>query len=163
MFGQVLCRSSLCSGVLLDLTYKIHDGLPTSSRSLCMRTQYEAAAECLLGIIATADTPPPYPRKDECHSPHLPYLTTSSHNLSSHTMTTRIYQGHCHCGQYRYKINVPKIVAARSCPCEICCKIGYLTVTVPKEVFEVTKSSEPLTTYSSGSGTHQVSKMHWST
>jgi hypothetical protein len=69
-------------------------------------------------------------------------------------MASRIYQGHCHCGQYRYRIQLPEISSARSCSCEICRKIGYLAVTVPKECFEEERSSGPLTRYSSGSGTH---------
>jgi hypothetical protein len=95
--------------------------------------------------------------------PHLPGIDKAIHAVLDSTslhlstiMATRSYQGHCHCGQYRYKIDVPEITSARSCSCEICRKIGYLTATVPKECFGVTRSSEPLVTYSYGSGTHQV-------
>jgi hypothetical protein len=70
-------------------------------------------------------------------------------------MAIRIYRGHCHCGQYRYKIESPEIASTQSCSCEVCRKTGYLVATVPIERFEVTQSHQQLSTYSSGNARHQ--------
>ena len=60
-------------------------------------------------------------------------------------MTTR-YEGGCHCGAVRFRVDVEDHLAL-ACNCSMCSKMGYLHVIVPPERFAITKGQDQLTTY----------------
>jgi len=60
-------------------------------------------------------------------------------------VTTR-YEGGCHCGAVRFRVDVEDHVALE-CNCSMCTKMGYLHVIVPPERFAILQGQEALTTY----------------
>ena len=61
-------------------------------------------------------------------------------------MTTR-FEGGCHCGAVRFRVDVEHPVALE-CNCSMCAKMGYLHVIVPPERFAILRAADALTTYS---------------
>ena len=60
-------------------------------------------------------------------------------------MSTR-YEGGCHCGAVRFRVDVEDHVAL-ACNCSMCSKMGYLHVIVPPERFAILGGQDALTTY----------------
>jgi hypothetical protein len=60
-------------------------------------------------------------------------------------VTTR-YEGGCHCGAVRFRVDVDDHLAL-SCNCSMCSKMGYLHVIVPPERFAILEGEDALTTY----------------
>jgi hypothetical protein len=60
-------------------------------------------------------------------------------------MTTR-YEGGCHCGAVRFRIDVEDHRAVR-CNCSMCSKKGFLHVIVPPERFAILRGEDALTVY----------------
>jgi hypothetical protein len=61
------------------------------------------------------------------------------------------YQGGCHCGRVRFRVNAD-LAAATECNCSICSKKGFLHLIVPPEDFELVQGREDLTTYRFNTG-----------
>lgn len=72
--------------------------------------------------------------------------------------TFRTYDGHCHCGKFRFKITIPELENLNECNCSICFVNGLRGLIWfrlgGKRMFEIVKGDEEkdLTTYSFGSG-----------
>ena len=60
-------------------------------------------------------------------------------------MTTR-YEGGCHCGAVRFRIDVEDHRAVR-CNCSMCSKMGYLHVIVPPERFAILRGEDAIVVY----------------
>jgi len=60
-------------------------------------------------------------------------------------MTTR-YEGGCHCGAVRFRVDVEDHRAV-TCNCSVCAKKGYLHVIVPPERFAILRGEDALTVY----------------
>ena len=61
------------------------------------------------------------------------------------------YEGGCHCGSVRFRIEVDDHVALE-CNCSICRKKANLHHIVPKERFELLRGADVLTTYTFQTG-----------
>jgi len=61
------------------------------------------------------------------------------------------YEGGCHCGKIRFKVEVDRSIASQ-CNCSICRKKGFLHLIVPQEKFTLLKGEEFLTTYTFNTG-----------
>lgn len=59
------------------------------------------------------------------------------------------YHGNCHCGRYRFELNVPEIKEAIACTCSLCTKKGYLWLIPPPDAFKVIRDDGQLTEYRS--------------
>jgi len=46
-----------------------------------------------------------------------------------------IYQGGCHCGAIKFKVEAPEEVVCQDCNCSICTMSAYLHLIVPKSKF----------------------------
>lgn len=72
--------------------------------------------------------------------------------------TFKTYDGHCHCGKFRFQITIPKLEELNECNCSICFVNGLRgLVWFPlggKSKFEIVEGDEgkDLTSYSFGSG-----------
>ena len=70
---------------------------------------------------------------------------------------TRTREGGCHCGQVRYRAEVPEPLAGGRCNCSICAMKGVVMVRVPLDALDVFQGGDQLRCYSFN--TH-VAK-HW--
>ena len=72
--------------------------------------------------------------------------------------TFKTYDGHCHCGKFRFKITIPELRKLNECNCSICFVNGLRGLVWfrlgGKRKFEVVEGDEEkdLTSYSFGSG-----------
>ena len=72
----------------------------------------------------------------------------------------KTYNGNCHCGAIKFRIQVPEIETVKVCNCSICYKKGYCFVSPPKrDDFEMLQGADMLESYSFGERAilHQVS------
>jgi hypothetical protein len=62
-----------------------------------------------------------------------------------------IYDGACHCGNFRFTLKLPESKSSTSCNCSICSKLGVLWVK-PGSIhdLEIQTSEEMLSTYQFG-------------
>ncbi|KAH8896706.1 hypothetical protein GQ53DRAFT_713508 [Thozetella sp. PMI_491] len=68
--------------------------------------------------------------------------------LSTTMDKTQVYRGNCHCGAYRFQVDLPELVSATSCNCSLCHKLGSLWAFVAPGSMTITKGDETnLTTY----------------
>ena len=67
------------------------------------------------------------------------------------------YDGGCHCGKVRYRVQIEKL-AAIDCNCSICNKKGFLHVIVPASRFTLLQGSDDLSTYTFNTG---IAKHHF--
>src|SRR6185312_15121816 len=58
----------------------------------------------------------------------------------------KTYEGGCHCGAVRFRVEVEGDVAY-NCNCSICNKKGFLHVIVPKERFTLLRGEGAIATY----------------
>ena len=74
-----------------------------------------------------------------------------------------IYEGSCHCGAVRFRIEAPEKIACIECNCSICVKSGYLHLIVPAARFTLLKGESSLTTYSFNTGVakHKFCRICW--
>lgn len=63
----------------------------------------------------------------------------------------KVYEGGCHCGAVRFRVEVDKF-KADDCNCSICTKKGFLHLIVPPEQFTLLQGDEVLTTYKFNTG-----------
>jgi hypothetical protein len=66
------------------------------------------------------------------------------------------YQGGCHCGRVRFRIQVDlEETAIGECNCSICTKKGILHLPVSREHMEILSGADDLTAYTFNTGTAQ--------
>ncbi|HVU01624.1 MAG TPA: GFA family protein [Polyangiaceae bacterium] len=58
----------------------------------------------------------------------------------------RTYEGGCHCGKVRYKVETD-LARVMECNCSICSKKAYLLAFVPASAFELLSGADSLTDY----------------
>ena len=64
------------------------------------------------------------------------------------------YEGGCHCGRVRFRIEVDlALTAIGECNCSICTKKGILHLAVTRECLEILSGADALTTYTFNTGT----------
>jgi hypothetical protein len=67
----------------------------------------------------------------------------------------KTYEGGCHCGQVRFRIQVDLAeTVIGECNCSICTKKGILHLPVAGERLEILSGAEDLATYLFGTGIH---------
>jgi hypothetical protein len=65
----------------------------------------------------------------------------------------RTYEGGCHCGTVRFRVQVnPEQVQMEECNCSICQKKGFLHLIVPPDRFTLLSGADVLTTYTFNTG-----------
>jgi hypothetical protein len=64
---------------------------------------------------------------------------------------TTAYEGGCHCGAVRFRVEVEEHVAL-DCNCSMCGMKGNIHLIVPKERFTLLRGAESLTTYTFNTG-----------
>lgn len=64
---------------------------------------------------------------------------------------TTIYEGGCHCGAVRFRVQIDKHEATE-CNCSICMKKGFLHLIVTAENFTLLQGKDELTTYTFNTG-----------
>jgi len=57
------------------------------------------------------------------------------------------YHGNCHCGKFKFSIDLPPIQSLRNCNCSICLRNGYLFIIVKDDQLKIEKGYEGLKTY----------------
>jgi hypothetical protein len=67
---------------------------------------------------------------------------------------TTTYEGGCHCGAIRFRVEVERHVAL-DCNCSICRMKGNLHLIVPKERFTLLRGEDSLSTYRFNTGVAQ--------
>jgi hypothetical protein len=70
---------------------------------------------------------------------------------------TTTYDGGCHCGKIRYRVQVEKLEAAE-CNCSMCCKKGFIHLIVPASRFTLLQGQNDLSTYTFNTG---IAKHHF--
>ncbi|KAK2590582.1 hypothetical protein QQS21_011728 [Conoideocrella luteorostrata] len=65
------------------------------------------------------------------------------------------YHGYCHCGAFRFDLNVPEITQATACDCSLCQKKGYLWIVPAEDSYRITRDDGLLATYESASLRHK--------
>ncbi|MEA5570884.1 GFA family protein [Calothrix sp. UHCC 0171] len=65
-----------------------------------------------------------------------------------------VYEGGCHCGAVRFRVEVEKH-KADDCNCSICSKKGFLHLIVKQDQFTLLKGEDVLTTYTFNTGIAQ--------
>ncbi|EKQ69169.1 hypothetical protein OsccyDRAFT_1784 [Leptolyngbyaceae cyanobacterium JSC-12] len=69
------------------------------------------------------------------------------------TQTMQPYEGGCHCGAVRFRVQAdPQQDEISDCNCSICRKKGFLHLIVPVERFTLLKGEEALTLYTFNTG-----------
>lgn len=63
------------------------------------------------------------------------------------------HTGGCHCRRVRFEIQAPAEIEVSDCNCSICCKSGYLHLTVPQSRFRLLSGSDSLSSYQFNTGT----------
>lgn len=61
------------------------------------------------------------------------------------------YEGGCHCGQVRFRVQADLATGVSECNCSICSKKGILHLVVPLDRFAVLQGKDALTSYRFGS------------
>ena len=69
-----------------------------------------------------------------------------------------LYHGNCHCGRYRFELEVPSITKGIECSCRQCTKKGYRWLSPPEDAFRVTRGGDDLAEFDSGVLKDQVNK-----
>lgn len=66
------------------------------------------------------------------------------------------YEGGCHCGRVRFRIDVPEDAHdAVVCNCSVCTKKGIVHLIVPESRFTLLSGKDELSTYTFGTGVAQ--------
>jgi hypothetical protein len=68
-------------------------------------------------------------------------------------MMLKSYEGGCHCGRVRFRIQVDlKQTVIGECNCSICTKKGILHLPVARERLDILSGADEMTTYTFGTG-----------
>jgi hypothetical protein len=63
--------------------------------------------------------------------------------------------GGCHCGAVRFEAKLADVVAAQTCTCSMCEKVGFVHVIVPEARFRLRQGADKITTYTFNTGVAQ--------
>ena len=65
----------------------------------------------------------------------------------------KIYKGNCHCGAFKFSIQIPELTSVTECNCSICFKKSYKWIYPLPENFTIEKGSlASLSCYTFGKG-----------
>ena len=73
------------------------------------------------------------------------------------TMQPTTYEGGCHCGAIRFRIEIDRLEAIE-CNCSICTKKGFVHLIVPPDRFTLLQGEQSLATYTFNTG---IAKHHF--
>lgn len=68
-------------------------------------------------------------------------------------MTQGTYEGGCHCGAVRYRVELDLAQPAVTCNCSMCGRMGSMLAFVPAPAFTLVSGDDALTDYQFGSKT----------
>jgi hypothetical protein len=74
--------------------------------------------------------------------------------VTKRTKDRRIYEGSCHCGRIRFKVQA-HVTTALDCDCSYCRRVGALWLEVPEPDLQVLAGGEHLSLYQFGTRTAQ--------
>lgn len=66
---------------------------------------------------------------------------------SADTPKFKTYAGNCHCGAFKYDINISELTSVTECNCSICFKKGYKWIFPGENSFIVRKADGELSSY----------------
>ena len=66
------------------------------------------------------------------------------------TVELKTYKGNCHCGSFKFSINIPELTSVTECNCSICFKKGYKWVFPGAGCFTIEKGDGSLKKYEYG-------------
>jgi hypothetical protein len=67
---------------------------------------------------------------------------------------TQIFEGACHCGTVRFRVQLPEgLASARRCTCSLCRMRGAIAVSAPLEGLTILAGEDALTCYQFNTGT----------
>jgi hypothetical protein len=66
-------------------------------------------------------------------------------------MQPTTYEGGCHCGAIRFRIEIDRLEAIE-CNCSICTKKGFIHIIVPPDRFTLLQGEDSLATYTFNTG-----------
>ena len=64
----------------------------------------------------------------------------------------KTYHGNCHCGAYKFTIDVPELKEATICNCSMCARKGYLYVQCKPADFHLERGEGVMKKYTFGTG-----------
>ena len=67
--------------------------------------------------------------------------------MAEPTPELKTYHGNCHCGAFKYSVQLPEITAAQGCNCSICSRKGYVWVFPGAGNFTIEKGDGTLKDY----------------
>lgn len=59
----------------------------------------------------------------------------------------KTYQGNCHCGRFKFEVELPEIEKVDACDCSICVRKGYLRVHVTEGKVKILRGEGELKGY----------------
>jgi len=62
--------------------------------------------------------------------------------MAANIRETKLYNGNCHCGRYRFTVRVPEIREMTACHCTLCLKQGFLWLVPEPGQFTETRADE---------------------
>ena len=81
----------------------------------------------------------------------------------SPTPELKTYKGNCHCGAFKFRINIPELTSVTECNCSICFRKGYKWIFPGADNFTIEKGGGSLRDYTFGacSIVHKVISLPW--
>lgn len=81
--------------------------------------------------------------------------------MSEQTPALKTYSGNCHCGAFKFNIQIPELKSIIECNCNTCFKNGYRWIFLDASHFNIIRGDGILKTYDFGDGpmVHKVSSM----
>jgi hypothetical protein len=69
----------------------------------------------------------------------------------------KIYKGNCHCGAFKFRVQIPELATVTECNCSICFRKGYKWIFPNPDSFTIEKGEGGLREYKAGSAVHKAS------
>ena len=70
-------------------------------------------------------------------------------------MADKTFEGGCHCGVVRFRVEIDLPATVQACNCSICAKTGYLHLIVPAAHFQLLQGQQDLSCYTFNTGVAQ--------
>jgi hypothetical protein len=70
--------------------------------------------------------------------------------MAEPTPDLKTYKGNCHCGAFKFTVQLPELTSINECNCSICFKKGYKWVFPGAGCFNVTKGGGSMKEYKFG-------------